>query len=201
MTKEAASIYYFEQYHQAECDVLHQALTYKKGRKLTYSRIKPLQLKLAWESYMRMGVVLRPNIIDSIQEIVVYNTCILSICTACMGHDTYNGIDDLVSTYELNGYQKRKLRYVFESWSAWSFATFSNNQPLLSDFAFNRLNPLVISLIQEEVYEKKILILDRILNVVHQRSDLAELYVEGGSNTLSILSASPSELEDLKKVA
>ena len=37
------------------------------------------------------------------------------------------------------------------------------------------------------------------LNVVHQRSDLASWFVKGGSNALADLSASPSEKAATKK--
>lgn len=194
MTVDQANEFYHEVYDNAQQDVMNQALSYKRGNKLIYSRIKPLQLKLAWESYMRMGIVLRPNIIDSIQEIILYNTCILHVCTACMGHDTYDGIREMVESYELSKKQEKKLKHVFLDWQAEEFAVFSNGHWLISDYAFNTINPLLNKLLQTEIYEEKLLLIDRILNVVHQRSDLAEIYVEGGSKTLSILSASPSEL-------
>ena len=68
-------------------------------------------------------------------------------------------------------------------------------QPRLSDY---RLQPLVNLTSQlRSTYDssEKVVIVDKMLNVAHQRSDLASWYVRGGSKALSNLSSSPSEKE------
>jgi cell division protein FtsX len=50
----------------------------------------------------------------------------------------------------------------------------------------------------EDDISNRIILLDKILNVVHPRSDLASLFVKGGSKALSNLSASPSERAEEK---
>ena len=40
----------------------------------------------------------------------------------------------------------------------------------------------------ENDYEKKLLLIDSILNIVHQRSDLATWFVQGGRESLTQLS-------------
>lgn len=68
-------------------------------------------------------------------------------------------------------------------------------QPYLSDYGLEPLQKLLIKLrnISDENIGEKIITIDKMLNVVHPRSDLAELFVQGGSNALANLSASPSE--------
>lgn len=68
----------------------------------------------------------------------------------------------------------------------------------ISDFALEgkgRLNELCLELMSTTDSYDKVIIVDKMLNVVHQRSDLASWFVRGGSNALSDLSASPSERE------
>jgi len=68
-------------------------------------------------------------------------------------------------------------------------------QPYLSDYGLEPLQKLLIKLrnTSEDNINERIMLLDKILNVVHPRSDLASLFVRGGSRALSDLSASPSE--------
>jgi len=66
-------------------------------------------------------------------------------------------------------------------------------QPRLSDYGLKPLVDLTSELRSAYDSAQKVVIVDKMLNVVHQRSDLASWYVRGGSNALSDLSASPSE--------
>jgi len=68
-------------------------------------------------------------------------------------------------------------------------------QPRLSDYGLKPLVDLTSQLRSTYDSAEKVVIVDKMLNVVHQRSDLASWYVRGGSNALSDLSSSPSERE------
>lgn len=64
--------------------------------------------------------------------------------------------------------------------------TFSNGQPLLSDYGLEPiLNLIHDELINEETPEKMLVAINKILDVYHRRSDLAEIFIKGGSNSLS----------------
>lgn len=71
----------------------------------------------------------------------------------------------------------------------------NSNQAYISDYGLEPLAKLVEKLrsIPEDQIGERIITLDKMLNVVHQRSDLASWFVKGGSEALSDLSASPSE--------
>lgn len=58
----------------------------------------------------------------------------------------------------------------------------------LSDYGLNPLLKLLNQLRQADTPEEKMPIIDQMLNVVHQRSDMAAWFVEGGSRALSQLS-------------
>ena len=68
----------------------------------------------------------------------------------------------------------------------------------MSDYGLEPLIKLMSELRNARDDNSKIVIMDKMLNVVHQRSDIAAWYVKGGSDALSDLSASPSERKKLK---
>jgi hypothetical protein len=58
----------------------------------------------------------------------------------------------------------------------------------ISDYGLPAIEQLTAQLYGENSPEMKVQIIDKILNVVHQRSDLASWFVQGGSSALSDLS-------------
>lgn len=65
----------------------------------------------------------------------------------------------------------------------------------ISDYGLKPLEDLLVELLHASTPEEKLLIIDRMLNVVHQRSDIADWFVEGGSHALGQLSGSPTQVE------
>ena len=68
------------------------------------------------------------------------------------------------------------------------YSTDSKGNDILSDYGTNPLVKLAFQLAREDEAEKKVVIIDKMLNVVHQRSDLASWFIEGGSGVLSDIS-------------
>lgn len=58
----------------------------------------------------------------------------------------------------------------------------------ISDYGLEPLKKLIIKLRNEPKPEQRLVIVDKMLNVVHMRSDLASWFVQGGSSALSSLS-------------
>lgn len=58
----------------------------------------------------------------------------------------------------------------------------------LSDYGLRPLQNLATELYGENDPNEKVVIIDKMLNVVHQRSDLASWFIQGGIDTLSALS-------------
>lgn len=65
----------------------------------------------------------------------------------------------------------------------------------ISDYGLEPLVRLAGQLRKASSPEEKLVLIDQMLNVVHQRSDIANWFVEGGSRALAQLSGSPSEVE------
>ena len=70
----------------------------------------------------------------------------------------------------------------------------------ISDYGLEPLERLLETLLDEEDINKKIPIIDRILEVAHPRSDLAGWLVQGGSAALSQLSGYEAELSGQEAV-
>lgn len=62
-----------------------------------------------------------------------------------------------------------------------------------SDYATKPLINLACELIEAKSPEEQLLICDRMFNVIHMRGDIAALFVQGGSNSLSKLSGEHAE--------
>jgi len=72
----------------------------------------------------------------------------------------------------------------------WDWAVDETGQYVISDYAWSNLWPLIMSLYEETDSEEKLQYMDRIFNVVHQRSDLSKFFIEGGRRTLDKLAYS-----------
>lgn len=64
----------------------------------------------------------------------------------------------------------------------------------ISDYGLKPLQELLGQLLRATDDGEKVVLVDRMLNVVHQRSDIANWFVEGGSQALAQLSGSPSKV-------
>jgi len=100
--------------------------------------------------------------------------------------------DELPNREELRKYLNEKMVELF-------FDYYQNDPKgdmgsFISDYGLKPLEDLLYELLRAGSSEEKLLIIDRMLNVVHQRSDIAEWFVEGGSRALQQLSGSPSEI-------
>lgn len=67
---------------------------------------------------------------------------------------------------------------------------FSNGQYLISDYGLEPLFKLGEELEKQHDPNNILVIINKILDVTHQRSDLAELFIEGGSKSLDYISNS-----------
>jgi hypothetical protein len=68
------------------------------------------------------------------------------------------------------------------------YAVDSKGTYIMSDYGTRPLVELAFHLAQENNPEKKVVIIDKMLNIAHQSSDLASWFVQGGSSALSDIS-------------
>jgi len=91
---------------------------------------------------------------------------------------------DEISDEKLKSYLIEKLTDRFYDY----YMVDNSGREILSDYGLDPLLRLLEKLRKETKPEKKIVIIDKILNVVHMRSDIAAWFIEGGSDALSKLS-------------
>jgi hypothetical protein len=144
------------------------------------------RLKKIWQDYMTYGVVRDTRGLETIEEIITENILKLYVNTELAGHTQVNPDDDF-EEYDYTEQDKEDFWDYIKEISDYGFSDFGGRRP--------GLTTLLGHLRKARTPEEKVPILDQILNVVHQRSDLAALFVEGGSAALSQLSGSPSEVQ------
>jgi len=139
------------------------------------------------------------KIIFSWKEKVINNIAILEAMTAIGGHTSYFPFEELNDiffydcdlgkcTKEISDYSdacKLLEEYDLEDKN---FPVWSNGQWLLSDYGLEPLLKLSYEIGCMKDASMILLHLDKILNIVHERSDIAELFIVGGSKSLTQIS-------------
>jgi len=102
-------------------------------------------------------------------------------------------LDKLIEENNLSGLEEKQIKDFLYDDLAYKFSEYyaedpKSGQPYISDFALNPLLEHADQLYREQKSERKLVIIDKILNIVHPRSDIASWFVEGGSQALSQLS-------------
>ncbi|MFN6965170.1 MAG: hypothetical protein ACK4S4_15600 [Pyrinomonadaceae bacterium] len=147
--------------------------------------IKRDKLLKLWNNFVSTGVVTDYRGIWDMQTILLHNISRLFINTLLCGHDITNPkqylLDMLEKTWSEEQWEKFWWHHVHDE---------------LSDYGLQPLQSHLLDLLQARTCERKLKIIDRILNVVHQRGDLAALFVEGGSRTLSELAGDNDETNE-----
>lgn len=103
----------------------------------------------------------------------------LTVTTELSGHTQHDVRTELEDTYD--------YKFTDEEWGRLldSLGDKKSGQEYLSDFGLKPLQVLALKLYAADTPEEKLHVIDRMLNVVHQRSDLASMFVQGGTSTLN----------------
>lgn len=186
-------------YVQLEMNLVYEIFSSIKNKeKIYFETINPTQYKNALTEYMKYGGFVRfpERIILEWKDLIIENVAKLSALTSIHGHTHHFPFDEFHDVFD-NLKIPKKYKY------DWSYVYnilenrykiddyvpfFKNGQPVLSDYGLTPLQKLVESLLKEHNPEKIILLIDRVMNVVHMRSDLAELFIDGGSESLTYIS-------------
>jgi hypothetical protein len=188
MNKDSAFYYY----HQELTDdwtmhILNEWQQHKGNEDARQSwKLIPKSLLVSAYKYNAKTGLTRDKQIDKIQDIIIENCVKLNINTVLFGHTQVNPFHafERYLPDEMTESEFEELLEEFE----W-FACDDKGNWYISDYAIDKLNDLCIELLAEEDYGKKLYFIDRILNTIHWRSDLPSCFVEGGSHTLTELSA------------
>jgi len=178
----------YEKLDEIKSETLYGFLDDKKRgiKRQPWTLIPFARLKKIWEDYMTYGHVRDTRGLEMIEDIIQSNILKLWVNTELVGHTEVNPDED----FEGAGYAEQDKE---------DFYDYVGNR--FSDYAWSDLGgtrkgltTLLMQLRRAKSPEEKVPIIDQILNVLHQRSDLAAEFVEGGSLALSQLSGSPSQV-------
>ena len=146
-----------------------------KGR-VPWKTVSASLLKKTWLLFGKYHKV-HENAVDKIADQILTNIARLDACTGMMGHTPHNVRDEL----DDNG-----ITFTDEEWDEWmnSYFTAKDGSWLLSDYGLDPLKRIYGLIFNAKTPEEKLYACDKALNVVHQRGDLAAMFVEGGIVTL-----------------
>lgn len=168
----------------------------KSSPHMSWSVISFSRLKKIWEDYARTGVVRDVNGMEKIKQEILGILARLQAANDISGHGGMSNedIEDITGLKMPDG---KNTDFYF------NFLETDYGTPV-SDYGLDKLWALAKVLMNTSVAEKQLLICDQMLNVIHMRGDLAALFIEGGSSSLSSLAEgylkdNPPDPEAVKK--
>ena len=136
-----------------------------------------------------MGFVRDEAGMDGIARKMIGLVARLDAATEILGHTQIDAREELL---EPMGYE-----FTDEEWGRFQdFLTAPSGQWRLSDYGMKPLQGLARELAAAKSAEEQLVIVDRMLNVTHQRGDMAENFVEGGKKTLDWLANQGGSLQE-----
>jgi len=141
------------------------------------------KLKRLWQDHAKYGFVRDEKGLNDLADHLVRNTSRLQVNGELGGHEQGSPRDFL----EHYGYDGNRWTDEHDEKFGDHITDPETGAWRLSDHAMKGLYGDAMELHHEKDPNKRILIADRLLNRVHPRSDIAGLYVEGGSRTLNEL--------------
>ena len=185
----------------------------KHREKIGFKLIPKVQYKNALIEFMKYGQFMRfpEKIIFKWKDLLLENIGKLYTINTINGHDTHFPVDEFLDVFDYNhetgedgageysawlkekGLIDRSDRTDWENHSEFLntvynydefLPQFSNGQHMISDYGTKPLVELGIEMDTQETPEEIIVTINKILDVAHQRSDLAEIFIEGGSESL-----------------
>lgn len=134
-----------------------------------------------WDSFANLGFIRDEKGLEKIREVVLGNIVKLDANTVLCRHDEFMPMDAVVdaglSYEELEGTSYFNCDDCNGSDFSWR----------ISDYAVRPLRGQAISLMKTTTPEHTLEVLDMILSITHQRSDLASWFIEGGRSGLDRL--------------
>ena len=143
-----------------------------------------------WKQYARDGFVRDEDALEDIAAKIVENAAKLWANTALMGHTERSAHDVLEVAIDASEVSKDEVERLLDGFE--DFVVAENGQWRLSD-RIDKVTNAAVDILAAETSADKIVAVDVLLSIAHQRSDLAASFVEGGSYALSELSETPAK--------
>ena len=137
--------------------------------------------KKIWADFIQSGIVKDEKGLDKMADNFLNKIVTIKAMTILSGH-TEHSPKDVIEDLELTWSEETDEKigdYIFDD---------EQGQWRISDFAMDQWEELACKIIEADTPVNKLIYLDMVLNVVHQRSDIAAWFIKGGRNSLDELS-------------
>ena len=144
----------------------------------TWPILNPDIIKKVWSDYAKMGFVNNNKTVEKIALQSVRIIAYLQASTEISGHtplDARRHIKDCYSEEFTDDEWDKFVDFVVDD---------EEGEWRLSDYGLPRLMKLIGELGEANTYEEVLVIVDRMLNVAHQRNDLSKIFIRGGVKSL-----------------
>lgn len=149
------------------------------------------QIKTLWDQYAKYGYVRNTKLMERISELFIRNILKIDVNTEISGHTPSLPLDKIKSLELVDEYSEAREWYNNHDEQITDYLwDHEQNQLRISDYATEKLGNLAYLLdkaVTKNDHELMLRICDRILNVVHRRSDISKWFVEGGVASLDRL--------------
>lgn len=169
---------YHELYSSLEYNMIHDMIS---GKKQHFNLVRPEELKKIYKEHQEFGMIKNEKLLDSIIQRCIKNTAQLRVNTILYGHentDPYEIYKDHFEDGELSNDEFNDL--VFEYVPS----------DKISDYGLKWAEEIILRLMVAKNDNDKIVLLNHLFDIIHQRSDFAEYYVLGGKSALLQISGS-----------
>jgi len=164
-----------------------------------WSLIPAEQYKNALIEFMRYGKFMRfpSKYIYDWEKIIINNTMQLYGNTVLSGHDNFFPYDEVLDIlgFERDNDEYNKLSNNFKEMSKYlnklgfyDYSIAPDGSDAISDYGLEPIFKLLNELEESNTPEKKIVVINKILDVWHHRGDMSSMFIEGGRNTLNKIS-------------
>lgn len=166
---------------------------YNKNENIWFPLIKPTEYKQALTEFMKMGEIVRfpENKIKKWIEIIFKNTMILDSMTALAGHTQWFPFEDCRTAYpELEDVSDdfHIFSKFLEDKGFYDWCKLPDGSDAWSDYGISPLLKIFDEYQPNMSASQMLVLVNRCLDVWHQRGDLASAFIEGGSQSLTQIS-------------
>lgn len=202
---------YYSEYDNLFREILH-LMVIKYNQPIRLKKINPNMYQKALNDFMKFGEITHYPIKYVIEwkNIVIENYMYLDVITMFFGHTSYFDVDtfnDVVLNTDETGRRVNDwgemMEYIEENGYDVILdnilPSFSNGHDLISDYGLKPLREIVDELYETNDPNEIIVLINRALDVSHQRSDLSELFIEGGESSLNRISGVNENLKRIIK--
>ena len=164
-----------------------------------WSYIDFFRLKKILNDYMKFKFIRDEKGLNQIKNVIIKNIIKIHANTIILGHTSEDYTQEFVDINydELNNEEQSEKKDELENILSESQYLFEekSGQWRLSDYGLEPLVDLASSLMLEKKPENILLLVDRVLNVTHQRSDIAGWFLPNGSDDYDKLSGINESLQ------